>query len=230
MTSEKVRPMALVLGALSGVGRDISRELARRHFDLLLMDADGSGLFHARQELQASYPVHVQLFQGQVAKHGHRMELVQVLRTVGVKLDVVAFLPHWEASHSRQGLGGEARLDVEKGHLALDDLLLEGVLPAMVQEGNGYVLCVLKGSLLEKHCPLSAQAAAAAALESYCMSMNQAWGHARMTFTVGVIGTTLESWFDKGEGAHPGEQGAAKKLLTALFSRKRVVKVPGWGS
>lgn len=228
MTSDKARPMALVLGALSGVGRDISRELARRHFDLLLMDAEGSGLYHARQELQASYPVHVQLFQGQVEKHGHRQELLQVLRTVGVKLDVVAFVPHFEVANRRPSLGGEARIAVEKGHLALDELLLEGILPAMVQEGNGYVLCVVKGALLEIHCPLSAPAAATAALESYCHAMHRAWGHAHIAFTMGIIGPKLDAWFDSGETALAGEQHSARKLLAALFARKLSVKAPRW--
>ena len=228
MTTDKARPMALVVGALSGAGQDLCRELARRHFDLLLMDLDGSGLFHLRKELQAASPVHVQLFQGHVERQGHRQELQQVLHTVGVKLDVVLFIPGLEAKRERNGAGGEARQGVEKGHLALDDLLLGGILPAMVQEGNGYVLSLVKASLLDPHCPLAAPAAAAAALALYSQAMSQAWSHAHIAFTVGILGKELETWCDPKDQVAGTEVTAAKKLLAALFSRKELVKAPRW--
>jgi len=229
MKMDKPRPMALVVGALSGAGRDLSRELARRHFDLLLMDTDGSGLFQLRQELQKAAKVHVQLFQGHVERHGHRQELLRVLRTVGAKLDALVFIPHL-LDHREEEPGEGARPAVEKGHLALDELLMEGILPAMANEGNGFVLALLPAHLLDKDCPQAGAAAAAGAVLHYQGALGKAWARQGLGFSTGVIGAELSHWLEVPEAGKPCAQNpaAARSLVAGLFARKEHIKVPRW--
>ncbi len=51
---QPVRPVTLVTGAASGIGRATARALARRGYDLVLVDVNGDALADAAAEVGAA--------------------------------------------------------------------------------------------------------------------------------------------------------------------------------
>jgi short-subunit dehydrogenase len=137
MTTTSHRPVALVTGASSGIGRALARELAGRGFDLILTGRTAETLDEAAREIEAR-GVHVTSVQADLATPAGVEEVAKALP--GRRLDVAAI-------NAGAGLGGPfAETDLEQ-ELELVDLnvrssvhLAKRVVQQMVAQGRGRIL------------------------------------------------------------------------------------------
>lgn len=212
----RVRPLALVTGVGSPLGRALAQLLAERQMDLLLVDSDGDRLLELRGQL-GSVMVHVQLFQCDIAMPAQRRELLSFLSLAGAKPDLLALLP--EGTLSEQALAApeaEARRLQEAVLVAADGLLRGGLLAGMLTEGNGYVLAVVDEEAFSVgHPPWPA--ALHHGLECYALGLGrEAAPRGVHVMAARAPASLLRRRWDVDDAALP----VARRMLDALFARK----------
>lgn len=129
------RPLALVTGASSGIGRALAEELARRGFDLLLAAEDG-GVAEAAAELDG--PTRVRAEQGDLRTREGVEQLVSALDEA---------VPDVVCLNAGVDLGGrfvetelQDQLDLVQLNVVANVHLAHRLLPGMVERGSGRLL------------------------------------------------------------------------------------------
>jgi short-subunit dehydrogenase len=133
------RPLAVVTGASSGIGRALAGEFARNGFDLVVA-AEDTGIADTAEELRAAL-AHVTPVQVDLADFDGVERLVQSIQETGRPVDALAV-------NAGVGLGGdfvrETELEAELRLIALNVMssvhLAKRLLPAMLERGAGRVL------------------------------------------------------------------------------------------
>ncbi len=136
----RVRPVALITGASSGIGADVARELAGRGMDCFLAARHGDRLLRMKEELEAVQGIRVTLFQGDLTRAQEREELFELLSGSELKPDVLVNAAGRGFAETR--LGGDpatARITLELNVSAVADIC-QRILPLMLDEGTGYIL------------------------------------------------------------------------------------------
>jgi len=224
-----VRPLALVLGAGSVMGRALAADLGGRGCDLLLADGDGELLLNLREEL-TRLGVTVQLFQGDTARPAHRRDLQDFLNMAGVKPDIVVFLCGSQFRERRLGSAPAAARRLQEGGLAvLDELLRAGLLSAMLREGNGFVLVLLPARLLSPRPGEALGSALATAQRCYVQALGRELAGSGVSLTLGACADAAAAWLETPHNARqdpPGAPAAARRAVSALFSRRRETALP----
>jgi short-subunit dehydrogenase len=135
------RPLALVTGASSGIGRELARELASDGHDLVLTARREAAMRTLAEELQKQRAT-VTVIPADLARPGAAAGLVRDLETRGLTVDVLI---------NNAGLGGIGRLDqvdparitemLQVNIVALTELT-RLLLPGMIARGRGRVMLV----------------------------------------------------------------------------------------
>jgi uncharacterized protein len=139
--ADGARPLALVTGASSGIGADLTRELARDGHDLVLSARTVPPMQALAAELEV-YGANCTVIPADLARPGAAAELVGVLESRGLQIDVLV---------NNAGLGGIGRFE-QMERQRIGDMLMVNVvslteltrllLPAMVARRRGRVLLV----------------------------------------------------------------------------------------
>jgi short-subunit dehydrogenase len=80
---------ALVTGAAKGIGRSLAIELAKRNYNLLLVDIDGTGLYKTVYKIRTSYPVTVDCLEIDLSEENAAEKLKFWSKRYHDKLEVV---------------------------------------------------------------------------------------------------------------------------------------------
>jgi short-subunit dehydrogenase len=136
--ADAARPLALVTGASSGIGRELARLFVATGHDVVVT-AEDAGLDHARAELTAD-GAHVEAVRADLATREGVEQLVAAVERLGRPLDALAL-------NAGVGVGGpflETDLEAELRMIALNVTavvhLAKRLLPPMVARGRGRVL------------------------------------------------------------------------------------------
>ena len=136
--ADAARPLALVTGASSGIGRELARLFVATGHDVVVT-AEDAGLDHARTELAAG-GAHVEAVRADLATREGVEQLVAAVERLGRPLDALAL-------NAGVGVGGpflETDLEAELRMIALNVTavvhLAKRLLPPMVARGRGRVL------------------------------------------------------------------------------------------
>lgn len=89
MSTETGRPLALVTGASSGIGRELAKQFAEHGYDLIVAAEDG-GIAEAATEIESMSGAHAEAVQVDLAKQTGVDELWNRVRADGRPLDAVA--------------------------------------------------------------------------------------------------------------------------------------------
>jgi len=75
MNSDNTRPYALIAGGSRGIGYAIAEALATRGYNLILIARGMDGLVTAKTNLEAAYPIHVEIIQKDLALESSASEI-----------------------------------------------------------------------------------------------------------------------------------------------------------
>jgi short-subunit dehydrogenase len=136
------RPLALVTGASSGIGLELSRVLAREGHDLVLVARREPELAALASELKSRYGADATVVTADLALADGPQRVYDAVSAAGLEVDVLV---------NNAGLGGHGRFwesdaDLEQRALAVNIVALHSLtklfLPGMVGRGRGRVLNV----------------------------------------------------------------------------------------
>lgn len=226
------RPLALITGASSGIGRALALRFARGGFDLALSGRDGAALDSAAAEcaaLGAAASTHV----ADLSRPGAAAELARALgRVPDVLVNNAGFTVHGAFA----GTDIRRERDMLEVHLGAALELIKAVLPGMLRRGSGRVLNV--GSVYS-YIPVPEQAVYGASKAFLGYLSHALRGELEGTgVTVSLIcpGITESSLREragvKSKGI-PGTQMRAEAVADAAYEgtlRGDALIVPGWGN
>jgi len=136
--ADAARPLAVVTGASSGIGRELARIFVAHGHDVVVA-AEDAGLVDAATELRA-HGARVEAVQADLATRDGVEQLAQAITAMGRPVDALAL-------NAGIGVGGpflETNLETELRMIALNVTsvvhLAKRVLPGMVARGRGRVL------------------------------------------------------------------------------------------
>jgi short-subunit dehydrogenase len=211
------RPLALVTGASSGIGRELAKQFAENGFDLIVA-AEDVELDDAVEELRALgavvAPVSVDL-----TRRADVERLVAATRGAGRPLDAAAL-------NAGVGVGGpvvdndlDAELAIVELNCASTVHLAKRVAQDMVTRGEGRMLFT---SSVASQAPQPFQAvygASKAFVQSYALALREELQDTGVTVTALLPGPTETEFFDRA-GMEDTKVGAAEKDDPAQVARQ----------
>jgi short-subunit dehydrogenase len=200
MTTTGTRPLAVVTGASTGIGRELAHVLAGHGYDLLIT-AEGPALEESADELR-NFGADVQSVRVDLATHDGTEQLYAAVRATGRPVDVLAL-------NAGVGQGGRF-LDTDLADEArIIDLnvtstvhLAKRMLPDMVARDEGRVLVT---SSIAATMPGSYQAvynASKSFLQSFAQALSDELKDSRVTVTSLMPGPTETHFFRRARMEH----------------------------
>jgi short-subunit dehydrogenase len=190
------RPLAVVTGASSGIGRALAREFADHGFDLVIA-AEDDELREASAELTA-HGAHVKAVQADLATFSGVEELVAATQSDGRPVEALAV-------NAGIGVGGDFARDTElEPNLKIVELnctgavhLAKRILPTMTQRGKGRVMFTSSIAATAPGPYHSVYAASKAFLSSLAQSLRQELKDSGVTVTALMPGPTDTEFFER---------------------------------
>ena len=136
-----LRPLAVVTGASAGLGREFSRQLAERGFDLLLVARDADRLRALADELALQHGVHAEAWPADLSRDDGMRTLAEHLKAL-VRVMVLV---------NNAGFGTKGKLATRpvgeqatmlELHVMAPMLLTRAVLPGMIERREGRIITV----------------------------------------------------------------------------------------
>src|SRR3954452_48381 len=226
----------VITGASSGIGAELSRELARRGYDLTLVARRRDRLDELAQELRGEHDVDVAVDPCDLADPDDRQRLAANLRRR--KREVVGLCNN--AGYGSVGTFAELDLEREVGEVRLNvEALLEltgSFLPDMIERGEGAVLNVASTASFQPLPGMATYAATKAFVRSFSEAVHAELGGTGVSVTVLCPGFTETEFAEVAgagsfEGKLPGflvldARDVAREAVDAMASGARTV-VPG---
>lgn len=132
------RPLALITGASSGIGLELSRVFAKNGFDLVMV-AEDAGIFSAAKQIQSD-GTKAEALQINLAENGGVEELFTQIETQGKVLDTVCL-------NAGVGVGGafsKTDMNAELNMINLNIISVvkfaKLIVPVMISRGHGRIL------------------------------------------------------------------------------------------
>ena len=139
--SEFTRPLAVITGASAGIGREFSRQLAARGFDLMLVARDAERLRSLAAELSAQYGINADAWPADLSRDDAMRNLAEFLS----RNDRVMLLVN-NAGFGTKGKFATRPVSEQATmlelHVMAPMLLTRAVLPGMIDRREGRIITV----------------------------------------------------------------------------------------
>lgn len=236
MKTTKVRPIAVVTGASSGIGEEFARQLAARGYDLVLVARRGDRLIALSQRLSADHGVQCAPKQADLSNETERDALCDTLESEGPRIEVLVN----NAGFGTHGFFHETELvrelELIQVNCSAPVHLTKRLLPGMLNRKKGYVLNVASLSAFMPGPVMAMYFASKAFLLSFSEAL---WEECRGTGVVvtalcpGPVKTEFQSTAGLSKNARSSGTAAlpvdrvVREGLDALFNGDRVA-IPGY--
>jgi uncharacterized protein len=223
-----MRPVALVTGASSGIGRALAVELASRGHDLVLTARRGELLERLAMDVEATYGVTAEVLPADLRD---RADLAQVA-VRAAQVDVLVA----NAGFSTRGAFADLPLDLEIGQIELNVIstvaLCRAAAPHMREQGHGRMLITSSAASFQPLPGLATYGASKAFLTSFAQALDGELRPSGVTVTCLAPGFTDTGqppadlrprmvWLDAAQVARDGVDGL-------LAGRRMVVPGTAW--
>lgn len=230
---------ALITGAASGIGAELTRLFAADGYQLVLVDKNGAGLELVKKQLQAAGPVHATCLVQDLALQDAAQTIFQALQEQSLVVDVLVN----NAGFGTFGNFWEIDLERDKSlvnvNILAPVLLTKLLLPGMVQRGAGKILNVGSVSGFSASPYATTYYSSKAFLLAFSTGLHSSLDGTGVTCTVVCPGPTHTAfdWREPGGEAAP----VARKPLQMLASdvatigyrgmlQGKAIVVPGWSN
>ncbi len=129
---------ALVIGAASGLGYELSLLLASDAYNLILIDIDAENLHKVKAEIQKSYNCEVEVLIKDLSKPNVAIEIVEEIKDVVI--DVLVNNAGFGLFGAFSNTEWERELDMLYVHIITSTHLTKLLLEGMVKRGSGKIL------------------------------------------------------------------------------------------
>jgi short-subunit dehydrogenase len=218
-TEREHRPFAVITGASSGIGLDLSRQFVENDFDVL-MTAEDDELAVAAESLRTRSDAQVDSVQVDLRRHEGVEALYRAVRADGRPITAIAL----NAGHGQGGAFIDTDLDDELSIIDLNIIstvrLAKLVLRDMLEAGEGKVLVT---SSIASTMPGSFQAvynASKSFLQSFTEAVQNELKDTGVTLTSLMPGPTDTEFFERAGMAEDTEVGQSKKDDPATVARQ----------
>jgi uncharacterized protein len=236
-TKPQLRPLALITGATSGIGKEICRELARRQFDCLLVARRGDKLYELKVELEKNFEINVTLYEADLTVAQERQAIYDFVNLTELKPDILV-------NNAGSGLFEQALRSEESASRKLHELnvvavveFCEHFLPAMIEEGNGYIMNLGSVSSILPIPGFARYAAGKHYLLGFGMALRQEVKEHGVSITTVCPGLVDTEFFEqeafknsvariKSTRKMSSPEDIARKAVDAMFSRKAILVLP----
>lgn len=228
---------ALVTGAAKGIGKAIAEELARRNYNLLLVDIDEAGVFATAATLQLKYGISAQALPVDLSEadaverikgwtHPYHNELTVVVNNAGYGLN-----------------GAFTQLTLQEQLNSIDVNIKAQVslsytyLPVLKKQQSGYLLNVSSTTAFQSVPYLTIYAAAKVFVLSFTRSLRYELRHSPVSVSVLIPGSTDTDFVNRARMGASIKQTAGKFNMTparvaqiavkGLFNKKAEI-IPGF--
>jgi uncharacterized protein len=190
------RPLALVTGASSGIGKELARDLARRGHDLVLVARRAAEMEALASELRAAHAAQCTVLSVDLTAPGAIEALVAQLSARQLQPDVLVNNAGLGTSgpHHRNTWANEQR-QIDLNITALT-ALTHALLPAMVARKQGKILNVASTAAFQAGPGMAVYFATKAYVLSYSEALHEELGHLGITVTALCPGPTRSEFFD----------------------------------
>ena len=197
MSQPAARPLALVTGASSGIGRELAKQFAENGFDLIIA-AENVELDDATEELRAM-GAHVAPVSVDLTKRADVERLVAAYRGSGRPLDAAALNAGVGVAGAFVDTDLDAELDMVELNCASTVHLAKRVAQDMVARGEGRILFT---SSVASQAPQPFQAvygASKAFVQSLALALREEIADTAVTVTTLLPGPTDTEFFDRAD-------------------------------
>jgi uncharacterized protein len=214
------RPIAIITGASSGIGRDFAEMFARDNYDLILVARRREALESLCRTLSERYGISCDPFVADLAKRLERERLAVRLRSVD---------QHVGALVNNAGIGThgyfyetdiERELEIVEVNIAALTHLTKLVLPGMLARRRGRIVNISSVAAFQPGPLMSVYYASKAYVQSFSEALSEETAGTGVTVTAVCPGPT-ESEFQTSSGLHPD----APTVGTALMTSREVVEL-----
>jgi short-subunit dehydrogenase len=203
------RPIAIITGASSGIGRDLAELFARDGHDLILVARRKDALERLARSLSDRYGVSCDPFVADLSRRLEREHLVARIRTVDQHIDALV---------NNAGLGThgyfretdlERELELIEVNVAAVTHLTKCVLPGMVERRRGRILNVSSVAAFQPGPLMAVYYASKAFVQSFSEAIAEELEGSGVTVTAVVPGPTITEFHAAaGLGPHAPNVGA----------------------
>jgi short-subunit dehydrogenase len=234
----KGRETALITGASGGIGLELARVFAEKHFDLILVARRAAELEKLAGRCREEHGVRVRVCPTDLLAPAAPSKLVHQVHEDGLEVDVLV------NNAGLMDMGAFASIDVDRHErlLQLNMVVLTSLthrlLPAMIERGRGRILNVGSTSAFQPVPSMALYAASKAFVLSLSESLSEELKGTGVTVTALCPGITKTEMLDRAESEHsivrrlPGlfvsnVEDVAREGVEACLAGKSVV-VPGF--
>lgn len=234
--SGESRPIAIITGASSGIGRELASLFARDGHDLILVARRRDALESLARSLTDRYGVACDAFPADLARRLEREHLAARIRSVD---------QHITALVNNAGIGThgyfhetdlERELEIIEVNVAALTHLTKLVLPGMRARGAGRIVNVSSVAAFQPGPLMSVYYASKAYVQSFSEAISEELTGTGVTVTAVCPGPTITE-FQTSAGLHPDAPVAGAPLMTSrevaeaayhAASRGKRVVITGW--
>lgn len=214
------RPIAIITGASSGIGRDFAELFARDDYDLILVARRRDALESLARTLGERYGVSCEAFVADLSKRLEREHLAARLRSTDHRIAALV---------NNAGIGThgyfsetdiEREIDIIEVNVTALTHLTKLVLPGMLARRSGRIVNISSVAAFQPGPLMSVYYASKAYVQSFSEALSEETEGTGVTVTAVCPGPT-ESEFQTSSGLHPD----APTVGTALMTSREVVEI-----
>lgn len=231
------RPLTLITGASSGLGREFARIAASRGHDLALVARSTVGLEAVRAELLRAHALRVHVFACDLAREGAVSWLLVGLAQRGLAVETLINNAGFGDSGAFVQLPHQRQIDMLRVNGEALSSLTRGLLPGMVERGRGGVLNVASLAAFQAGPGMAVYYASKAYVLHFSEALHDELAASGVKVSCLCPGPTRTD-FARRSGMEKSELfrgGAADAAAVARFGwesleRNRAIAIPGLGN
>ena len=209
-TSSSTKPLAVVTGASSGVGRALAEEFARRGFDLFLTSCDAANLADVERDIQSLGGIVVGKVGADLTEGKEVDKLFNAIQELERPLEAVAINAGFGLGGAFVGTDLERELKMIALNVTSSVHLAKHVTAKMVEQGRGKVLFTSSIAAVTPGPYEAVYAATKAFLKSFSESLHGELKDKGIAVTALMPGPTETNFFHKAEMDDTSVGGAKK--------------------